>query len=319
MSYRSVIGHGTLVKNEAEYGQGSAFSTAADGAQCVEPPTLEVAYTYEGERPAPPGTAGRQALASPVGEHCSGSIACEIRGAGVAYTSSITPPNIHALLRASGFSAAFDSGAWTYTPTPISEDYATAALRVYTRTERLDVVGALCDYEISSEDGAPLRISFEFQGLPTAPVNEPLPAITYNSTLPPSATNIGFQWGSVTGLVVRSLQLTGNREIAPRLDINAADGHAGFAAGRREPSLNIVVESTDLTNFNPYEEKKQKTVVPFSFQVGSEVGNRFTVSGNAQVMNVQREEDGPVATWNIEIAIVNTTPFANDDLAFVLS
>lgn len=319
MAYKTIIGFGALAAIEATYGAGGNPSPATDGIQGIEPPTMQVEYAYDGERPTPPGTAGRQALASPVGEHATGSVACEMRGAGVAYTSSITPPNIHPLLRASGFTATFDDGTWRYRPTPIDVAYDSATLRVYTRQERFDVRGMLCDYEITMEDGSPGTIRFDFDGLPVLPVDETIPAITYNSTLPPSCTDIQFQLGDVDNLVVRNLAIQGNREKAPRLDLNAVDGHAGFAAGRREPLLTATVEATPLATFDPHQLAKDKTVLPCSFVVGSQVGNRWGVNLNVQVMSVQRSEDGPVATWDLELAIVNTTPFANDDIELWMS
>jgi hypothetical protein len=316
-NYRSIIGFGALVGTEASYGAGASLSASSDGAQGVEPPVMDISYVYEGERPTPPGTAGRQALASPTGEHCEGTITVEMKGRGAPYGPTNTPPNLHSLLQAAGFTATYASASWTYSPTPIGTAPASTALRVYTRQEMFSVSGAYCDLELATNDGAPMTAQFSYSGLPALPVSASLPVITYNDTLPPKTTDIGFEWGAVTSLVIRSLSLTLNREIAPRQDLNAADGHAGFAVGRREPTLSITVESTDLGTFDPYAEMKSKEVRDWTFTVGSVANNRFTVSGKGQIMGVTREADGPVATWNLEIALVTTDGFGNNDIQIV--
>lgn len=314
-----IIGFGALVGTEASYGSGVSLSTSTDGAQGVEPPVMDIEYSYDGQRPTPPGTAGQQAYASPTGETCQGTIAVELRGRGSSYSGANTPPNVHALLQASGLSGSYSGSVWTYAHAPIGTEATSAGMRIYTRSESFSVSGAFCDMEITTDGGAPMQARFNFQGLPTIPVDETLPVITYNDTLPPKTTDIGFEWGAVTGLKIRSLSIATNREIAPRQDLNAVSGSAGFAVGRRAPTMTLTVEAEALSTFNPYQEVKDKNIRDWTFTVGSVQFNRYTIGGKGQITSVSRTEDGPVATYDLQIALITTSGFNNDDFYITFS
>jgi len=315
--FRTIIGFGALVKKEQSYAAGATLSPTLDGVQGVEPPVMDIMYSYEGERPTPPGTAGRQAFASPTGETAEGAITTELRGVGAAYTTASVPPNVDSLLQAAGFTASFDSGEWTYTPEPIGQAPTSVAMKIFTRQQSFSVSGSFTDLELTTNDGAPMTAQFSFMGLPSIPTDETLPAITYNDTLPPKTTDIDFVWGSVSGsnaLKIRSLSIALNREIVNRQDLNAVSGSAGFAVGRREPSMALTIEAPASTVFNPHQEMKTKVVRDFSFEVGEVAGNKYEIGGKGQIIGVSRTEDGPVATFDLEIALVTTTGTGNDDL-----
>lgn len=318
--YRTIIGFGALAKVEASYAAGATLSPTTDGVQGIEPPVMDIMYSYEGERPTPPGTAGRQAFASPTGETAEGTITTELRGLGTAYSSSTFPPNVHALLQGAGFSASFAGGEWTYTPAPINTCPESIAMKIYTRQQSFSVSGSFSNLELTTNDGAPMTAQFSFMGLPSIPVDDPLPAITYNDTLPPKTTDIDFVWGSVSGsnaLKIRSLSINLNREIVNRQDLNAVSGSAGFAVGRREPTMSLTIEAPASSVFNPHQEMKTKVVRDWSFEVGEVAGNTYEISGKGQIIGVSRTEDGPVATFDLEVALVTTGGTGNDDIKIV--
>lgn len=320
MSFKSIIGFGLLAKAESTYNDGTTLSDAEDGVLCADNPEATIEYAFDGARATPPGTAGALQNVAPNGRSATGTCQVEGRGAGTAYTdSTIVPPGLHTLIQASGFTAELDNGTWTYTPRAIDEDPVSAALRLYSRGERWDIGGVYCDMSIGTEDASPPVFEFSFSGLPSDPVDASVPTIVYGNTIPPKTEAIQFTMGGVGNLKVRSFSLELGREIAPRLDLNAQGGHAGFATGRRQPSFSVSVEAEPLATLDPYELQKEATPQAFSLTVGSTVGNTYTISGNAVVSGVEDTEDGPVSIWDITLSPVVTDGSANNDLMIEFS
>lgn len=315
---KTIIGFGAVVGREDSYGAGADLDTSVThSVQGAAPPSFDIEYSYDGTRPAPPSTYGTIQYASPTGETATGEIVVEGRGLGEAYSTASTPPNLFYLLEAAGFTGSYDSNAWTFTPVEAGTTPRSVAMKIWTRGERYDISGSYANLSIASEDGSPPQFTFPFNGLPAEPVDETLPTITYNSTQPPKAEDIGLTYGAVTDLIVRSFNIDLNREISPRLDQNASSGSAGFAVGRREPELSMTVEALPLSTFDPYAEMKSKETKNFEMTVGKTQYNRYTISGSAQVTGVAKGEDGPVATWDLTMAIVLEDGSTADDLLFI--
>jgi len=314
-NYKTIIGFGVLAKTEASYNAGASLSTSTDGVQATEPPVMNIVYSYDGARPTPPGTAGQQAFASPTGETCEGSIVTELRGLGSAYSTSSLVPNVDTLLQAAGFTSSISASGWLFTPDPVDACAKSAAFKVFSRQESYQVSGSFTNFEITTNAGAPATANFSFMGLPSIPTDEALPTITYNDTLPPKTSDINFVWDGITDLKVRSFSIALNREMTNRQDLNAVSGSAGFAVGRRAPTMTLTIESPDFnTQFNPHQQMKDKDIVDWSVQIGSVQYNRYKIGGKGQITGVTRGEDGSVATLDLEIALVTTTGAGNDDI-----
>src|ERR1035437_3562385 len=117
-SDKSIIGIALLAKIEASYNSGGTLSTSTDGVQVATLPEFDLAYSFDGARPTPPGTSGGQLRTMPSGRTAKSKISIEAKGAGAAYTSASVPP-MHVFLRASGMSASIVSGtSYTYVPDP---------------------------------------------------------------------------------------------------------------------------------------------------------------------------------------------------------
>lgn len=314
---KSVIGFGLLAKTEATYCGGAALTTGSDGVQGAAPPTMDIEYSYDGTRPAPPNTFGTIQYASPTGETCTGEVMIEGKGLGSAYDANNPPPNIHPFLEAAGFTGSYASNAWTYLPVAAGTQPRSLAMRMYTRGEVYSISGSYCDMSVETDGGAPPIFTFTFNGLPAVPQDGTLPTITYNSTQPPKAENIGLTWGSVTDLIVRSFSLNLNREVSPRADLNATSGSAGFATGRRAPEITMTVEAPALSSFNPYSEMKLKTSRNFGVTFGSVQYNKYTISGSGQITSVAKSEDGPVATFDLTMALVLPDGAETSDIFFI--
>jgi len=318
-SDKSIIGLALLAKVEAAYNTGSTtLSTSTDGIQVATLPEFDLAYAFDGSRPIPPGTAGNQKRSAPSGRTASSKISIEAKGSGATYTSSSVPP-MHLFLRASGLTAALSASTWTYTPDVIGSVPASLALGVYRRGELWNMSGGYSDFTLSATNAGPTMFEFDVQAVASAPSDATCPVISYPyaSVIPPKAEQITFSLNGYTTLKVRSFKFTYGRKVTPRIDLNMSTlGHAGFAPDRHNPSFTVTVEATQLTNIDPYNLQVLGTAVPVSLTVGSVANNKYTLSmPNCQITAVKGAEDGPVATWELTMDVVQSDPSTFDDVS----
>lgn len=326
---------GVLAKVETTYNTLATLSTSTDGVQVIKPrPELTIGYGYDGARGAQTGGFGPIQRQTPTGRTLSGTIRCEAKGNGSAYTSSaVTVPHIHPLLRAAGFDAtvstAGGSEKWDFTPTAGTGTLASTSLRFYTRGEQFDAAGGYCGLKITM-DGAGIPV-FEFpfvSTLATAVADTTLPAITYHSysVIPPVAAGVSFTWGNFTSGIVRSATFDLGRTIEnPRVNVNSSAAHAGYQPGLRAPTLECLVEATTLqgspyhasTAIDPYQLAANATSgMAFSMTVGSTQYNRWKlIFGQAQLMAPpELVDEGSVGLWRLKLAPYVTTATGIDDI-----
>ena len=190
---------------------------------------------------------------------------------------------------------------------------------VYERGQLFKAVGAYAENMLISVDGPGIP-SWEFpiKGIGSVlPTDISLPAITYPSAsnLPPKFENVALSVNSITDLVLRSFSFDLGRELSPRADGNSATGHAGFQPGRRSPTLELVIESDALSNFNPYTLREGTTLIPITFGWGSVQYKKLDFSmPNCRIMSVSEDEDGSAAIWTIQFQISVSDYASSDDI-----
>lgn len=322
-----------LAKLEASYNAGGAPSPTTDGILLEERPKLTLAYANDGARPATGLTLGHQRRAKPTGRTGSFPVKHAAKGAGAAYSASVWP-SLHVLLRAAGFDAAVDTtlGAekYTYTPTPGPTGYASASLSAYLRGELVPLTGVLADLTSWAFQGPHVPVfEFALQGLVGAISDAGVPAITYPGLAldAPRAVNVTFTLGNLTQAVVRSATLKLGRKLTPRLDVNSAAGHAGFAPGERAPTLEVVYETpalattpfTAAATIDPYQLYDAGTPVACSLAIGGTQYDKYHWAFPAAQIEKAPEEadDGPVACTKLSLQLNPSTIAANDDLSII--
>lgn len=326
---------GVLAKVETTYNTLATFNTSTDGVQVIKPrPDLTIGYAFDGARSAQNGAFGTIQRATPTGRTLAGTIRCEAKGHGSAYTSSaVTVPHIHPLLRAAGFDATVSTGGgaekWDFQPTSGTGTLASTSLRFYTRGEQFDAAGCYTNLKITI-DGAGIPVwEFPFVGtFATAVADTTLPAITYHSysVIPPVAAGTTFTWGNFTSGIVRSATFDLGRQIEnPRVNINSSAAHAGYQPGLRAPSLDVLVEATALQGspyhasgaIDPYQLAAGATSgLAFSLTVGGTQYNRWKlIFGQAQLMAPpELVDEGSVGLWRLKLAPYTTGTSAVDDI-----
>lgn len=323
---------GLTGKLEGSYGAGGSLSVTTDGIQLAETPKLSLAYGFDGSRPAPPGSTGYQRRARPNGRTGTVPLKVEVKGAGAAYSSSVVP-SIHILARIAGLEAALTAtgGAekYVYTRTPGPVGYASGVFNAWARGELYPLTAAYADWEMGGDDTGVVYFSATVQALVGA-ITDALtpPAITYPlaGVLPPTSAGASlFTFGSFVNANLRKWKLKGGRSISPRLNQNAAGGHAGFAVGRSTPTLEVTFETPALTTtpfhaasaLDPYNLFDSATELAWSLVIGATQYNKCTAAGaHAQLMAApQTDEDGDVVTTTLQLQLNPSAANLADELA----
>jgi hypothetical protein len=325
---KSVTGLLIFAKLESTPNAGAIMS-ASDVVQTVlAHPVFNLQYSYDGNRNGASYSGGSYSRAAPSGRTTSATVRVEAKGLGSAYSLTATPPNLHALLLASGLSGSLQASTWVYKPVPLTTQETSVALAVYGKTgptavEVWPVSGTYANLKMNGDNPGPVIFDFDLQGsvgMPSDISSAPARTWTASGTLPPNTTNVGFTIGSYSGSVVRSWKYDHGLEVAPRVDINATNGHAGFSIGRRSPKLTVTIETPLLSAYNPYSDFDLATSRAVSLTVGSVANNRFVLSmPNSQLANVVGGNDGPVATLELTFQPSVTAADASDDLTLTFN
>jgi hypothetical protein len=310
-------------KNETSYGvSGSALSTATDGIELIKHPELTLEYAYDGKRDTPAGTYGMVRRNATSGRAAKGQVLVDAKGIGApAYAGTVVPPNVNPFLLAAGLSSSYSASAIVYQPDAPSNAPKSLVIDAYRRGERWPLTAGYCSFQIDSPDAGGANFVFEVTALATQPLDAAAPAISYlsSSVIPPKAEALNLTIGSWTPKV-RNYKFDLKRELAPRVDLNSANGHAGFNPGNRNPTLTVKVESDVLSSFNPYNVMETGTLTAVSFTQGTVALNKFGVSmPQANLVSVKPDGDGTVATWELTFEAKTTTPTANDDFQLIFN
>lgn len=323
---------GLLGKEEATYGTAIALTSTSDGLlmqftdrNIGAPASIE--YAFDGDLGPSVASGATTKRAAPAGRSFRAQLPFRAKGAGSAYAAA-TVPNVHKILKASGFDAAVTtttgSEKWTYTPTPEGTTYTSLTLNAYARGELWAASGVVGNLSINFDNQAPPVWTFDARGIASVPTDSSVPTITYPSfsTIPPLASSATVVIGSfTTNAVVLGGSFTYNRGIDnPRVPISG--NHLGFVPSGRGPRLTFTVEATAFVG-SPYHTsagldptllREAATSIAVSVQFGSTQYNRYKIElPTAQLVNVTPANNGPVATYTLEFAGHGSTPVLNDD------
>jgi hypothetical protein len=318
-----VTGLVLFAKNEATNGAGATLTGSTDTIQVAqELPVFNYGFTFDGDRKGAQQTGGNLRRTGPGGRTAEGKVKMECKGSGSALTAGNPVPNLHPFLLASGFTSSFGTGTWTYTPVPISTPDISLALEVYDRGEKLPISGAFCAMTMTANGAEPTYFEFDVKGTAGVIADASVPGRFYNShtVVPPKNESLGLTIFGTSNLRIRNYSYTHGIEIAPRVDLNASTGHAGFALGRRKPELKITVEAEALSTFDPYAAWVAGTTGSVTFTVGSVTGNKMTFTlPQCQIKTCERGADGPLAIWNLTFAPFTSAPDTDDDVTIAFS
>lgn len=303
------------------YGTGnpSALAPATDGVLLMEPAIMTPDYIDDGERGLQPGAAGQMIRSAKSGRFAEFTPRIAMRGRGLAYSSINVPPDLHEIIQICGHQATNDTTPsnekWTYAPESGPTGFSSGEFRGYSRGQAYDMLGAYGSLQFNFSDVSAMFFEPTIMGFLNLPTDVALPSITYvNATLqPPKMINVALSLNAVTGWKLRSFSFNQNRELSPRAD-SSGTGHSGFTPGRREPTVEMVVEARALATFNPFSLANSSTTMALSFTGGTVQYNRMKFDAAAfQITEVEDDEDGATALWRMTGVCAASTPIAEDD------
>jgi hypothetical protein len=264
-----------LAKTETEYGS-DATPTAATDAMLVEAgSSLSVDADVVERNPV-------RATMSPLGhvvasKAISISVTWECRGSGTAGT----PPEVDALLQSCALASTVEvDTSVTYAPVSTPASHKSCTIYWYEDGLLHKAVGCRGTVSINMAANGIPKMDFSMQGIYVAPVDATLPSPTLGTTIPPVVNDAGMTIGSYTP-VATSFELSLANQVEKRMDINAADGVAGYTIVDRKPTGSVDPEAELLETFDPWTAWQNGTTAALSATAGSTAGNITTVSVSA--------------------------------------
>jgi hypothetical protein len=299
---------GMRAKLETTYAQGVVLAPT-DAILLAENPIFKIGYAHDGTRALPPGTMGFQNRVAPSGRIAEGPLKFEPRGAGAAYSASVLP-GVHTLLRAAGLDAVITTTLGlekvAYTPTPGPQSFASVQLDLFSRGQQYSLNGVYGDMSFGAVGPTVPVLEIPIKGLvggiavsPGGSIGTLLTYGTQKDLLPPKAINMGFTYGAVASLKLKSWSLKLGRTSNQRLDQNAG-GHAGFAISTRAPMFEFTIENEALTMIDPYTLRDGSTTAAIAFTLGGVQYNRIRFAAPAaQIVDISDETEDPTATIKV--------------------
>ncbi|MGN6110838.1 MAG: hypothetical protein ACTHU0_37395, partial [Kofleriaceae bacterium] len=208
---------------------------------------------------------------------------------------------------------------YVYTPAGSASSLASIAGELYARGEKWPFTHGYLDWELGADGpGIPLW-SLTLRALLTIdPTDVAVPTITYPLAAidPPKAVGANLlTLNGVSALKLRSWRIRGSREIGPRINMNTAAGHAGFAPGRRTPQLELVIETPAKATFDPEGLFQSATEMAAALAIGSVQYKKLGVAmPKTQIMSPPSpSSDGSVALTTLTLQLNPSAANANDE------
>lgn len=328
-----VAEHGLLIAEETTaYGTYASPSAPGDAIYVDEPVVVLPQYEDDGARTPEAGGAGTYPPSGKSGRFAEFDIATVVRGAGSAYSSSVFPLDIHLLLLACGHDVTTDSttNSEKQTYSPNSQDSTSVSVEAYSRGEFMQLAGALGSLQIEIDGNGYGVATASFMSLVSQMPQDisSFPDLSgIGSQQAPKGESMTVEIGNYTSPRVRAVRFNQNREVVPRVDTTEADGHGGFAAVAREPTLEVDIEAETLSTsspyhasdkINPYELEDRATQVTAKAHLGSNQYNRMKISGDqAVVQDVSEQDFNGVAGWTLTFGMHQSNPQQDDDYSVV--
>jgi hypothetical protein len=295
------IARGLTVLREGTYLTDAGVSTS-DGLEFVEV-TVNVQDVYDGSRDdVNTGTAGSLTPGASSGRHGEITIRGELKGPGAAYSAALDDlPWYHLLL---GCAVSGTVGGGSLTLAPVRPDLSGSfTLGYYTGDGYFKFEG--CRGNMRFSGTAAERGFWEFTGFGVLAASYPtavtLPTITYanQADLPPVFTSGSAVLGAWTP-VIRSYEFDLGNATTPRLDGNAATGHAGFAITNRSPSWSFPGEVVGLATYDPFSTSLSGTTSNLAWTHGAATGQTFAFDlDKASVQSPEMADESGLLMWNV--------------------
>jgi hypothetical protein len=217
------------------------------------------------------------------------------------------------LLRAAGLSQTVNAGS-SIVYAPRSSGFESVAIDLYLDGYKHLITGAYATFTMEATAGQACRVSWDVQGLYTAPTIAAVPSQTLETFNPPTFKSANAMIAGQT-VVLKSFRFTAGVQISERLDANAATGLRALRVTGRDPRLEMVVEvDTALRNY--FSDRDAATTHWVTFRIGTTQGNRIVFDfPAAQLLQLPYASDNNVRVFNLSYKVQSAT----DDEEYTLT
>jgi hypothetical protein len=260
--------------------------------------TPEIMYT---ERPDDATLGQRTGIVGAKKGKCTFKI--ELKGSGTAGTS---PTWAEALLPACGLKET--TGAWK--PSSNTSDWKTVTIVVYEDGVKKSICGAMGTFKGEGDNGKPVYLNFEFEGVWVAPVDGALVVPEADTVKPQPFIGSTFTLGAAIAPVAKFSFDLGNK-IYVREDITNANGYLYAVITERAVSGKIDPEATLIATRNYFNEFISETEAALSLATSGTTP--ITIAApKAQYKAMNEGDRTGIVTNEIEF-VCNKSAAAGDD------
>ena len=162
---------------------------------------------------------------------------------------------------------------------PLTDNTQVLTIEMYFDGLKHVAVDAMGTFKLNAQAGDIAMIDFEFTGNFVAVVDAALPNPVFEETIPPQVELARLTWGSNASLVVDAFSFDQSNTVAPRQDVNSADGYKGVRIPSRNPNGGFSPESTTEATeafWADFTASRQKSFVA---TIGTVAGNSLCLFG----------------------------------------
>jgi len=297
---------GLLAKEETVYGTDPTPTTSVNGVRVVGRlwPQLGTEYAFPNERDdVAAGGLTEPIPGVPRGHTISLDFHVELKGAGVAYSSS-TPvrAEVDPLIVACGLSRVHvdTGGAETVTHSFADTGHSSCTIWAYAGGKVYKIVGCRGNMIWDMTAGTLGRLRFVMRGMVASIAEASMPSITYDSVESPAAVAVGLDIGGWTPNF-SNLSLDLGNDVQLLEDGNGLDALEGFFIVDRKSRLSLSARNVALADYDPPALLAARTIQTIAATLGSVQYNQVGISvTDARIDTPPRPvDDNRVTGWEI--------------------
>ncbi len=297
---------GLLAKEESVYGTDPTPTIIANGIRVVGRiwPQLGDEYAFPNERDdVASGGFTEPIPAVSRGHMIDLDFTVELKGAGVAYATGSSVPDVDPLIVSSCLARVHDdtSEAETVTYSLADTGHLSCTIWAYAGGKLYKIVGCRGNMIWDMVAGELGRLRFVMKGMVASVAEAAQPAITYDAVESPAVISMGLAIsGWSPNFATASLDL-GN-EIVRLDDGNGADGLEGFFLGDRKPRFRLGARVEALSTVDPNTIHAARTIQTIAATLGSVQYNKAGIAvTDSRIWTAPTPvEDNRMAGWDLE-------------------
>lgn len=211
---------------------------------------------------------------------------------------------------------------WVYPPgiryMPVSSGFESVTLYMYFDGVLHILTGARGTFSVSAEAGNYAKAEFTFTGQYVDPSDTALPTSARYERQLPAMVELSDLYLDNIGAVCSQFSFDVNNTVAPRMDVNAADGYNGVRITGRDVSGNIDPEATLVADFAWWTKLTAGSQMLWRNKVGQTEGNRiFTMAPSVQLSNLSYQDREQIRTMDVPLKM--SRKYGNDSIQFLFS